>query len=573
METIRTFIIALFFAALTVGAYYCLNRTDAPWNTLVEKTASHTVPEVKIEEPSASAATNSSLSADFGNFPSTQLPSEETAYTPASQNGMPDASFPQNTSPNLELPALVQDNDTSFQLPTLNDPATSSPAAEPMPHILAAETESDLQLPTLHDMTPNFTPSHATGAIPEPAYEPDPFSVAATVPNSAPTNHVQPMNPAVKDYILTAQAKLNEGKHLEVLQKLSDYYGDPRLSQQESDILTSLLVQAATHVIYSQEHTLEAPYTVQPGDTLASIAEKYQVPPQFLERINAVSPMNLRPGMQLKVVRGPFHGKIYVDRYELILTLNGLFACRFWIGVGGDLVQKDGNYIWETLTLNPDYNGIDQVSADGRDPNNPLGGIACTFVDAQIKTPATDASFGPPSHYRMAIHPTTDASVIGRHVPRGSVILSRTDMESLIALLGKGSYVSLAHVSPHASGIQTASHNAGPTAINPPPVNAPTAPSVGMSANIGGSPYPQQNIPVNPLLSEPAAGEPVISPIHSSTGKKVSMPGFVSDEIPASPTKMDTLHIPDSIPAGQETGGSPQPENHYLIPEQIPVLL
>ncbi len=123
---------------------------------------------------------------------------------------------------------------------------------------------------------------------------------------------------------------LAQGRLVEALQKLSACYDQPGLSPQEREQLTDLLDQIAYAVIYSPQSLLEPPYVVQPGDTLARIAQSYGVPWQLLARINGIADPNaLRPGQTLKVLRGPFDAEIDLTRREMTLKLHGLYAGRF----------------------------------------------------------------------------------------------------------------------------------------------------------------------------------------------------------------------------------------------------
>ena len=83
----------------------------------------------------------------------------------------------------------------------------------------------------------------------------------------------------------------------------------------ERQQLTELLDQLAGTVIYSTQHLVEPPCEVQTGETLETIAQRYNVPWQLLAKINGIEdPHSLRPGERLKVVRGPFTAVISLDR-------------------------------------------------------------------------------------------------------------------------------------------------------------------------------------------------------------------------------------------------------------------
>ncbi len=115
---------------------------------------------------------------------------------------------------------------------------------------------------------------------------------------------------------------------------LSQWYGDETLTPAEAQRVESLLSQLAGTVVYSTEHRLEPPYTAQPGDTLDSIARQYGVPWQLLAKINGIPTVDgVRPGQQLKVVRGPFSAVVELQKGQLTLTLDGRYAGRFPVRV------------------------------------------------------------------------------------------------------------------------------------------------------------------------------------------------------------------------------------------------
>ena len=98
-------------------------------------------------------------------------------------------------------------------------------------------------------------------------------------------------------------------------------------------------------VIYSRQHLLEKPYRVQQGDTLERIADSYGVTPTLLARMNGIhNPRDLRPGFNLKVIRGPFSAVISLEKHELALMLQDRYAGRFLIGIGREHRPVEGTY-------------------------------------------------------------------------------------------------------------------------------------------------------------------------------------------------------------------------------------
>lgn len=127
---------------------------------------------------------------------------------------------------------------------------------------------------------------------------------------------------------------------------LSQWYGDPSLTPAETQKVESLLSQLAGTVVYSTEHRLEPAYVVRPGDTLESIAQQYGVPWQLLAKINGIATVDgVRPGQQLKVVRGPFSAIVELQKGQLTLTLDGRYAGKFPVQVGPGTTAVEGQWV------------------------------------------------------------------------------------------------------------------------------------------------------------------------------------------------------------------------------------
>ncbi|WP_347243641.1 LysM peptidoglycan-binding domain-containing protein [Thermogutta sp.] len=227
------------------------------------------------------------------------------------------------------------------------------------------------------------------------------------------------------EFLEAACRKLDRGEFVQVHTVLTAWYADPRLTPQEDAQLTDLLDQVAGTVVYSRQHLLENPYVVQPGDSLQSIAERYNVTPELLAKINGLSkPEDLVPGMTLKVLRGPFDAVIYLHRRELVLMLQGKYAGRFHIGIGTDARQCEGSYQVREKTRFPRY-FTDFGVYEAGDPRNPLG-------------PKWIGLEG-----RLGIHSTTDPAQFDNPQAPGSIFVSAKDMEDLFDILTIGSRVTI----------------------------------------------------------------------------------------------------------------------------------
>jgi LysM repeat protein len=109
-----------------------------------------------------------------------------------------------------------------------------------------------------------------------------------------------------------------------------------------------LLGQLAGSVIYSTEHQLEAARVVKQGETLETIAKEYNVPWQLLAKINSVpAPDQVRPGQELKVVRGPFSAVVDLRRSEMTLEVDGRFAGTFPVTIPPGASVAEGPWLVE----------------------------------------------------------------------------------------------------------------------------------------------------------------------------------------------------------------------------------
>ncbi len=224
--------------------------------------------------------------------------------------------------------------------------------------------------------------------------------------------------------------KLDAGRLAEAHRELSRLYRDPGLTAQQARQVVELLDQLAGTVIFSRQSLLEPPYVVRPGDTLQSIADQYDVPPELIANINGIrDPRGVQPGQELKVVRGPFYAMLHLGDYELSLMLGDLYAGRFRVGLGREQPELEGNYIVTYKGAGPTYYGADGVTIEAHDPRNPLGHLWIGL----------GKGYEQPAH--IGIHGTNDPQNIGRAAPRCHIALDRRDIEDVYGILSIGSRV------------------------------------------------------------------------------------------------------------------------------------
>jgi hypothetical protein len=333
--------------------------------------------------------------------------------------------FSPSGPPSLSSPPLAQSQSLAAPPAYSSAPAYTPPTGPEMVSVDAGPTST----------APAYVPpsSAAPTANSAPAYPST--GVAAETPGAAyitPTVSLTdaPAPPLdLHGQFATAfakvQAMLSQGQLAEAHMELSQWVENPQLPAEDRRQLLDLLDQVAGIVVYSRQSLLEPPYVVQPGDTLDRIADRYNVSWQLLAKINGIpSPQAIRPGDQLKVVRGPFTAVINLKDFELTMFLNGRYAGRFQVGIGLDSSTPEGDFSVQNKVVNPVYNGPGQtIPADS--PNNPLGG---RWIDLG-------------NH--IGIHGTNDPQSIGRAESRGCIRLRPADIDDVFDILSVGSRVTI----------------------------------------------------------------------------------------------------------------------------------
>jgi hypothetical protein len=242
---------------------------------------------------------------------------------------------------------------------------------------------------------------------------PPPQDPAATAQDAGPSGKLDAL-------MKTVESSMHAGQWAEAHLLLSSVYGDPRVSPEQAQQVTRLLDQMAATVIYSRQHLLEQPYRVQPGDTLERIAERYNVPPQLLAKINGIrDPRNLAAGRELKVIRGPFSAFVDLGKRELTLMVQGRYAGRFTIDVGTDPAALAGTY----MVRNKGIRG----SQDGAGPApGPAASPGQLWIDLGNQ---------------VTIEARSDPQRAGQPPGAGPIGMGPRDLEDVFGILSVGSRV------------------------------------------------------------------------------------------------------------------------------------
>lgn len=298
-------------------------------------------------------------------------------------------------------------------------PATDLPPVQGVP--VGAELAKQPPAPTLPTASSQSLP--LPDSIPQANYDGDATTVTSpkisgrvpSLHSNAAADTVTPAAPA-PGFAAAWQAvemALERDELTRAHRMLSQWRAEQALTPEDRAKVDSLLSQLAGSVVYSSEHRLEPAYVVQPGDTLATIAEEYNVPWQLLAKINGVGTVDaVQPGQPLKVVRGPFTAEVDLARGELVLLLDERYAGRFPVRIEG---QAPAIGEWR----------VGQKRLDA--PNQPVVGEGQKVVLENLSGEQVELSAGP--------MPPLGA--------RGRLTVASNDMADLYDILSVGSSVTV----------------------------------------------------------------------------------------------------------------------------------
>lgn len=380
-------------------------------------------------------------------------PPREVAQMDDMSFAPPDIQFGDSTDPRLVAPPLTPPRYQDSPVAPLAPPRPGPPPSWP------ADDDSELDEPDLPagpglgipegiTLPPAAPPARSVPAPPlmAPSATP-PFATPAT--ESEPADPRLQRNPFVNEQVVVrpsdmrgagtvepveqvgvrayerawklAQSQIKDNKLHEALGTLSVFYKSQDLTPQEHQELVDVLDPLAGRVIYSREHLVEPPYIVRRNDRLSEIAQRYNVPPQVLQKINVVqNPDVLVPGTELKVVTGPFRADVDLAQQELTVFLGRLYAGRFPITVGNDPQPMEGEFSVRDKRQDRAYFGMDGRQIPAGSPTNPFGQV---WLDLGRE---------------VSIH---GSPVSGGPSPSGCISLSPQDADDVYGILSIGSTV------------------------------------------------------------------------------------------------------------------------------------
>jgi LysM repeat protein len=350
-----------------------------------------------------------------------------------------------------DMPPLPESNSTAktsdaapalVAVPFVNtpsdSPAPTSPAAPPAaaaagnPYAADAMATAAAEPPPLEtplETAPLETPTTAATTSADPAASAaPPASVAAASEAITPTKSTK--GSMYASARVAVQADLDRGELGQALIKLSDWYGDPSLTPEETREVETLLSQLAGDVIYEgpPAHRLAPKHVVATGETLESIAQKYKVPWQLLAKVNRIAdPAAVQVGQELKVMQGPFSAIVDLGKRRMTLMLDRCYAGKFAIELDPTASIEEGSWQVDQKLLTPIVGGVYGQPAGATEDRGLLLTNATnpTVPPAMLRGPGMTDQMSAPPAARVIRFKATDVEDVYDILSVGSTITIR----------------------------------------------------------------------------------------------------------------------------------------------------
>ena len=240
-------------------------------------------------------------------------------------------------------------------------------------------------------------------------------------PEPTPGPTVEP-NPEAAALLAEATALISEKpvKIIEARDKLNQALRMPMSAQQRLSVKDQLS-ELSNQWLFSRTVLPDDPlcesYQVRSGDRLETIGDKYKVPYEILMTINNISrPESLQAGVAIKVIKGPFHAKVYLSTFTMDVYLQNTFIRSFRVGLGKPGMETPTG-LWRVksdgkLVKPPWTNPIDGKTYHPEDPDYPLGS---RWIGLEGLSGAAKNRTG------FAIHGTKDPEQIGAAGSQGCI--------------------------------------------------------------------------------------------------------------------------------------------------------
>jgi lipoprotein-anchoring transpeptidase ErfK/SrfK len=308
---------------------------------------------------------------------------------------------------------------TAQSVATALDPAKSTPAAPA-------------------SLTP--APSAATPSTDKPQALP---SVPAVVE--------LPANMSVPDRMAKGMELIGEGKLVDGRRVLSALLSaqDAGLLPMDAQAIRDTLQSVNQKLIFSREIDATDPlveqYVIKPGDFLAKLARRSNVPFEFLEFVNNTTAKKIQIGQKIKLVKGPFHAVVDKSAYRMDIFVDDpaapatqstpagrLYIRSFPVGHGTDNHTPTGAFMIRAQGKVTNPRWINPQTGEHFEPDDAKNPIGDYWLGLQGTTPETANVQG------YGIHGTIDPDSIGKQSSMGCVRLRDEDIKMVYFMLTDG---------------------------------------------------------------------------------------------------------------------------------------
>ncbi len=306
------------------------------------------------------------------------------------------------------------------------EPASAATAQQPQP-----QPEQTSPPPSPPKEEPQAPPVTGPEPVVLPGPQPEPPSTVS--PATAASNpEVSKLINQALDYINASPSKIIQARELLNEALLLPMNGEQLryVKQQLSWLADKWLFSRS---VFANDRLCSS-YQVRPGDQLRTIGEQFKVPYQILMEINNIKrPELLQAGQVIKVVKGPFHAKVYRSSFTMDLYLQRTFVRSFTVGLGkpgmetptGTWLVAPGGKLIKPVWTDP----VSGRTYRPTDPDYPLGSrwIGLQGIEGQAV-----------GRTGFAIHGTKDPDEIGAAVSQGCIRMFNGDAILMYNLLMPG---------------------------------------------------------------------------------------------------------------------------------------
>ncbi|MBN1972922.1 MAG: L,D-transpeptidase family protein [Sedimentisphaerales bacterium] len=256
-----------------------------------------------------------------------------------------------------------------------------------------SQDNSDAGDASLPNTSPDWTSSSSGGTEISSQGQPERGNAAGGAPLGAPTGSggitpamqppVQSVSSEADKLIAEAAAMLNQGvsQIIPARDKYNEALRSRTISVQQAKFVKEKLSSLADDWLFNRValpgDTLCEHYKVQPGDQLRIIGDKNKITYELIMDLNKISDARtLRAEQNIKIVKGPFHAKVYRSTFTMDVYLQNTYVRTFTVGLGIK-GEETPTGLWKVKAggklIEPEWTDPSGKTHYPSDPDYPLG--------------------------------------------------------------------------------------------------------------------------------------------------------------------------------------------------------